>query len=101
MIASLLGLTWGAIRGRIVQKGVPEQAMGAVEAGVPVVAKLQSQGVAGAYEEIKDQVGDLKENLLGKISEYLIPTVLIAGITWIISLLNPASSSSSTPSWTR
>jgi len=91
MIASLLGLTWTAIRGRIVQKGVPEQAMGAVEAGVPVVAKLQSEGVAGAYEEIKDQVGDLKENLLGKISEYLIPTVLIAGITWIISLLNPAS----------
>ena len=91
MIASLLGLTWGAIRGRIVAKGVPEQAMGAVEAGVPVVAKLQSEGVAGVYEEIKDQVGDLKQNLLGKISEYLIPTVLIAGITWIISLLNPAS----------
>ncbi|MFG1603697.1 hypothetical protein [Actinoplanes sp. NPDC049265] len=91
MIASLLGLTWGAIRGRIVQKGIPEQAMTAVEAGVPIVAKLQSGGVAGAYEEIKDQVGDLKENLLGKISEYLIPTVLIAGITWIISLLNPAS----------
>ena len=91
MIASLLGLTWGAIRGRIMQKGIPEQAMSAVEAGVPIVAKLQSQGVAGAYEEIKDQVGDLKENLLGKISEYLIPTVLIAGITWIVSLLNPAS----------
>ena len=42
----------------------------------PIVAKLQSGGVAGAYEEIKEQVGDLKENLLGKISEYLIPTVL-------------------------
>ena len=91
MVASLLGLTWAAIRGRIVQRGVPEQAMTAVEAGVPVVAKLQSQGVAGVTEEIQDQVGDLKENLLGKISEYLIPTVLIAGITWIISLLNPAS----------
>ncbi len=91
MIASLLGLTWAAIRGRIVSKGVPEQAMGAVEAGVPVVAKLQSEGLAGATEEIKDQVGDLRTNLLGKISEYLVPTVLIAGITWIISLLNPAS----------
>ncbi|MGW4161406.1 HPC2 multi-domain protein [Streptomyces sp. NPDC004788] len=91
MIASLLGLTWSAIRGRIVQRGIPEQAMTAVEAGVPLVAKLQSQGVAGVTEEIKEQVGDLKENLLGKISEYLIPTVLIAGITWIISLLNPAS----------
>jgi len=91
MIASLLGLTWAAIRGRIVAKGVPEQAMGAVEAGVPLVAKLQSEGVEGVTEEIKEQVGDLKGNLLGKISEYLIPTVLIAGITWIVSLLNPAS----------
>ncbi|MEV1063921.1 HPC2 multi-domain protein [Streptomyces sp. NPDC050263] len=91
MIASLLGLTWNAIRGRIVRKGIPEQAMSAVEAGVPLVGKLQNEGVAGVTEEIKEQVGDLKSNLLGKISRYLIPTVLVAGITWIISLLNPAS----------
>ena len=91
LIASLLGLTWGAIRGRIVAKGVPEQAMGAVEAGVPLVGKIQSGGVAGLWEDIKDKIGDLKETLLGKISEYLIPTILMAGITWVISLLNPAS----------
>ncbi|MGW0436450.1 phage tail protein [Micromonospora sp. NPDC003197] len=91
MIASLLGLTWAALRARIVSRGVPEQAMTAVEASVPVAQKLQSEGVAGVTDEISQQVGDLKGNLLGKISEYLIPTVLIAGITWIISLLNPAS----------
>lgn len=91
MIGSLLGLTWAAIRGRIVSRGVPEQAMGAVEQSVPVVQKLQSEGVGGLWEQIKEKVGDLKANLFGKISEYLIPTVLIAGITWIISLLNPAS----------
>ncbi|MGW0948859.1 phage tail protein [Streptomyces sp. NPDC002623] len=91
MIASLLGLTWNAIRGRIMRKGIPEQAMSAVEAGVPLIGKLQNEGVAGVTEEIKEQVGDLKSNLLGKISKYLIPTVLVAGITWIISLLNPAS----------
>lgn len=91
MIGGLLGLTWGAIRGRIVRRGVPEAAMGAVEAGVPMVAKIQSEGVGGLWESIKDKVGDLKATLLGKISQYLIPTVLVAGITWIISLLNPAS----------
>ncbi|MCA1702445.1 MAG: hypothetical protein LC808_03930, partial [Actinobacteria bacterium] len=48
-------------------------------------------GIGGIWEQIKEKVGDLKENLFSKISEYLIPTVLIAGITWIISLLNPAS----------
>ncbi|WP_460777987.1 phage tail protein, partial [Micromonospora polyrhachis] len=91
MIASLLGLTWAALRTRIVSRGVPEPAMTAVEQTVPVAQKLQSQGVAGVTDEIGQQVGDLKGNLLGKIAEYLIPTVLMAGITWIISLLNPAS----------
>jgi hypothetical protein len=91
MIASLLGLTWAAIRGRIVSRGVPDQAMTAVEETVPVAQKIQKEGIGGVWEEIKEKIGDLKENLFGKISEYLIPTVLVAGITWIISLLNPAS----------
>ncbi|MGH3799761.1 MAG: hypothetical protein ACRDTD_06435, partial [Pseudonocardiaceae bacterium] len=91
LIGSLLGLTWAAIRGRIVQRGVPEQAMGAVESSVPMVQKIQSEGIGGIWEQLKEKVGDLKQNLLGKISKYLIPTVLIAGITWIVSLLNPAS----------
>ncbi|MEV0425874.1 hypothetical protein [Micromonospora sp. NPDC050495] len=91
MIGSLLGLTWATIRGRIVQKGVPEPAMGAVEQSVPLVQKVQAQGLGGLWEEIQEKVGDLKANLFSKISEYLIPTILMAGITWIISLLNPAS----------
>ncbi len=91
LIASLLGLTWASIRGRVVAKGVPDQAMTAVEAGVPLAQKIASGGIGAIWEDIKDKVGDLKETLLGKISEYLIPTVLIAGITWIVSLLNPAS----------
>ncbi len=91
LIGSLLGLTWAALRGRIVSRGVPPQAMGAVEESVPVVQKLQSEGIGGIWETIKEKVGDLKENLFSKISEYLIPTVLVAGITWIVSLLNPAS----------
>ncbi len=91
LIAALLGLTWAAIRGRVVSKGVPEQAMAAVESSVPIAQKIQNEGIGGVWEEIKEKVGDLKENLLGKIADYLIPTVLIAGITWIVSLLNPAS----------
>ena len=91
MIASLLGLTWGAIRGRIVSRGVPDQAVTAVEESEPLAQKLKGEGVAGVWETIVERVGDLKEKLLGQLSKYLIPTVLIAGITWLISLLNPAS----------
>ncbi|MFF3786284.1 hypothetical protein [Streptomyces sp. NPDC001933] len=91
LIASLLGLTWDNIRARITRKGIPDQAMTAVESSVPVAKKLAAEGPAGAVKEIESEAGDLKATILEKLTSYLIPTVIIAGITWIISLLNPAS----------
>ncbi|SFY38718.1 phage tail protein, partial [Streptomyces atratus] len=91
LIASLLGLTWDNIRARITRKGIPDQAMTAVETSVPVAKKLATEGPAGAVKEIETEAGDIKATILEKLTSYLIPTVLIAGITWIISLLNPAS----------
>jgi hypothetical protein len=90
LIASLLGLTWASIRARITRK-VPEQAVAAAESGIPLVLKAKKEGIGGLWEDIKAQVGDLRQNLISKVSEYLIPTVLVAGITWVLSLLNPAS----------
>ncbi|MFB8123203.1 hypothetical protein ACFVG1_11100 [Streptomyces bacillaris] len=91
LIGGLLGLTWDNIRTRITRKGVPDEAMSKVETSVPVAASLAREGPAGATKEIQAETGDLKSTILGKLTTYLIPTVLIAGITWIISLLNPAS----------
>ncbi|MFI8826090.1 hypothetical protein [Streptomyces sp. NPDC053431] len=91
LIASLLGLTWDNIRARITRKGVPDEAMSAVESSVPVAQSLAREGPAGAMKEIEAEAGDLKSTILSKLTEYLIPTVIIAGITWIVSLLNPAS----------
>ncbi|MGW4054191.1 hypothetical protein ACWENA_25515 [Streptomyces sp. NPDC004779] len=91
LIASLLGLTWDNIRTRITRKGVPEEAMSAVEATVPVAQSLAREGPAGAVEQIQAETGDLKSTILSKLTEYLVPTVIIAGVTWILSLLNPAS----------
>ncbi|MEL5958926.1 hypothetical protein AADR41_29885 [Streptomyces sp. CLV115] len=91
LIGSLLGLTWANIRARITRKGIPDQAMTAVESSVPVAKKLAAEGPAGAIKEITEEAGDLKATILEKLTSYLIPTVIIAGITWIISLLNPAS----------
>ncbi|WP_211280288.1 HNH endonuclease signature motif containing protein, partial [Streptomyces lushanensis] len=91
LLASMLGLTWANIRARITRKGVPEQAMAAAEQAVPVAQSLQKEGPAGAVEHIKASVGDLKTTILQKLTSYLIPTVLTAGIAWIVSLLTPAS----------
>ncbi|MEU5425989.1 hypothetical protein AB0H73_10325 [Streptomyces olivoreticuli] len=91
IIGSLLGLTWDNIRARVIRKGVPEKAMTTVESQVPVAQAMQREGPAGAAKEISAETGDLKSSILGKLKSYLIPTVLIAGITWILSLLSPAS----------
>ncbi|MGW3950399.1 hypothetical protein ACWEKM_05440 [Streptomyces sp. NPDC004752] len=91
LIASLLGLTWANIRARITRKGVPDQAMTKVEQSVPVAKALATEGPAGATKEIQGEVGDLKSTILEELKSYLIPTVIVAGVTWILSLLNPAS----------
>ncbi|MFI1335110.1 hypothetical protein ACH4U7_34380 [Streptomyces sp. NPDC020845] len=91
LIASLLGLTWANIRARITRQGVPDQAMNAAEQSVPVAKALATEGPAGAAKEITAETGDLKSTILDDLKSYLIPTVIIAGITWILSLLNPAS----------
>ncbi|MFF1645163.1 hypothetical protein [Streptomyces sp. NPDC058240] len=91
LIGSLLGLSWANIRARITRKGIPDQALTAAEQSVPVAKKLAAEGPAGAVKEIESEAGDLKATILEKLTSYLIPTVIIAGITWIISLLNPAS----------
>ncbi|WP_052026041.1 hypothetical protein [Amycolatopsis vancoresmycina] len=90
LLAGLLGLTWQAIRARIVRR-VPEQAVAAAEAAVPLVAEVRRRGVAGMWDDLRERVGDLRKTLLDKVIEYVTPTIVVAGITWIISLFNPAS----------
>ena len=90
LIAGLLGLTWSFIRSRIVRK-VPEWVVVAAETTVSIILKIKNEGISGLWEEIKTQIGNLKDTLFDKIVEYLVPTVLVAGIMWVISLLNPAS----------
>jgi hypothetical protein len=91
LVASLLGLTWQSIRGRIASRGVPDQAITAAEQSVPEAQLLAREGLPGLWQQITSKLGDLKAMILGRLAEFLIPTVLVAGITWIISLLNPAS----------
>lgn len=91
LIASLLGLTWQSIRSRIVSRGIPDQAVTAAENAVPEAQLLAREGLPGLWQQITNKLGDLKAMILGKLTEFLVPTVLVAGITWIVSLLNPAS----------
>lgn len=90
LLAGLLGLTWQSIRGRIARR-VPERAVVAAETAVPLVNQVRRQGVAGMWDELRNRVGDLRKDLVGKVIEYVTPTIIVAGINWVLSLLNPAS----------
>jgi hypothetical protein len=90
MLASLLGVTWSNIRARLTRR-VPDQAVAAAETAVPLVAQVRKQGVAGMWEDLKTRVGDLRKDLIDKVIAYVTPTIIQAGIMWVLSLLNPAS----------
>jgi putative sterol carrier protein len=93
MITSLLGLTWANLRARLARK-LPKEAMTAIEAGehaLPIVLEVRKRGVRALWDDLRDRVGDLKKTLIDNLVSYLLPTIIMAGITWIISLFNPAS----------
>ena len=50
-----------------------------------------SEGVAGLWRFIKEKLADLKALVIDGILDFIKERVIIAGVTWIIGLLNPAS----------
>ncbi|MFJ7217695.1 phosphotransferase [Amycolatopsis sp. NPDC098790] len=90
LIATLLGISWPNIRSRLVRKA-PEKAVAAAEVSVPVLVQVKRRGILGMVDDVKSRVGDLKKTLIDDLVSYLLPTIIIAGITWILSLFNPAS----------
>jgi hypothetical protein len=90
LLLSLLGLTWTNIRGRIV-KAVGEPAMKAIETGVDFVKAIVTDGIPGMWKWIATKLSDLKDRVMNQIREFVITKVITAGITWLISLLNPAA----------
>lgn len=89
LVLSILGLTWQRVRARIVAK-IGEPAMALVEKGVDVVKILVTQGLGGLWTWVLERVGDIKEMVMSQIKEMVVTQIIKAGITWLISMLNPA-----------
>ena len=90
LLASLFGLTWTNIRKRLV-KQIGDKAMAAVERGVEIFSMLATQGVGGLWQMLLTQLGNIKEMILEQVKDFVITKIITAGITWLISLLNPAA----------
>jgi uncharacterized protein YdcH (DUF465 family) len=90
LVLQILGLTYKNVRARIA-KAVGEPLMAKMEGTAGVLKDFATKDIAGAWEWIKDKIGDLEEMVLGQIKQYVSTSIIKAGITWIISLLNPVS----------
>ena len=96
-LAQLLGLTWANIRSRAV-KVLGGKVVGMIEKGAAVVSKaieiynvIKTEGIAGVWHLIQDKVAEIKEQVMSAVGEMVVTQVVVAGIKWVIGLLNPAS----------
>lgn len=90
IVLQVLGLTWTNIRKRAVAI-VGEKVVKALETASEIVVILVTKGPAGLWEFLKEKASDLIQTVLDGIKTFLIEKVVMAGVTWIIGLLNPAS----------
>ena len=90
IVLQILGLTYANFRARAVTI-VGEPLIGALEKGAEVFKVFLTEGVGGLWRFIKEKVSDLKSMVLDAIFDFIKEKVIIAGVTWIIGLLNPAS----------
>lgn len=90
IVLQILGLTYANFRARAVAI-VGEPVVAALEKAAEVFKVIVTEGIPGLWRFIKEQLANLKSMVLDAIFEYIKEKVIIAGITWIIGLLNPAS----------
>lgn len=90
IVLQILGLTYANFRARAVAI-VGEPIVAGIEKTAEVFKVIVTEGVPGLWRFIKEQLANLKSMVLDAIFDYIKEKVIMAGITWIIGLLNPAS----------
>jgi Domain of unknown function (DUF4157) len=90
LILQVLGLTYANIRSRAVNI-VGEKVVSGLEKAAEIFIIIKNEGISGLWRFIKEKVEDLKETVISSIKEFVVTKIITAGVTWLISMLNPAS----------
>jgi hypothetical protein len=90
IVLQVLGLTYANFRARAV-KIVGEPVVAALEQAAEVFKIVITEGIPGLWRFIKEKLEDLKSMVLDAIFDFIKEKVIVAGVTWVIGLLNPAS----------
>jgi hypothetical protein len=90
IIMQILGLTYSHIRGLAVGI-VGEEVVTHLEKSLEFFQVLIKEGPAGLWKWIVEKLSELKATVMDKIKEFIQEKVIIAGIMWLIGLLNPVA----------
>ncbi|TDH27276.1 DUF4157 domain-containing protein [Segetibacter sp. 3557_3] len=90
LILQVLGLTYANIRARAVNI-VGEKVVSGLEKAAEIFIILKNEGIGGLWKFIKEKVEQLKDTVIEGIKSFVIEKIVVAGITWLVSMLNPAS----------
>jgi len=87
---SVLGLTWANIRQKLVA-AIGETAVKALETGFDIVVTLVRDGPAAAWDKIKEQLANLKDMVIGGITDFVVDMVVKKAVPKLISLFIPGA----------
>ncbi|MBS0357149.1 MAG: DUF4157 domain-containing protein [Proteobacteria bacterium] len=89
-VLSVLGLTWQNIRQKLVT-AVGEPVVKAMETGFDVVVALVTGGPAAAWDKIKEMLGNLKDMVIGGISDFVIDMVVKKAVPKLVAMFIPGA----------
>ncbi|WP_449258804.1 eCIS core domain-containing protein [Chlorobium limicola] len=89
LVLSVLGLTWQNIRTRLV-KIIPEPVLAGLEKTAGILVTLVREGPVAAWEQIKAELSELKDQLVAEITRMISIEVVKAAVMKLVSMLNPA-----------
>jgi hypothetical protein len=87
---SVLGLSWANIRQKLV-KATNETTVKALESGFDIVVTLVRDGPAAAWEKIKEQLSNLKDMVIGGITDFVVDTVVKKAIPKLLAMFIPGA----------
>ncbi|MDN3514416.1 MAG: DUF4157 domain-containing protein [Candidatus Brocadia sp.] len=89
LVLSVLGLTWQNIRSKLV-KIIPEPVLVGLEKTAGILVTLVKDGPAAAWEQIKAELSELKDQFIAQITQMISTEVVKAAVMKLVSMLNPA-----------
>jgi hypothetical protein len=89
-VLSVLGISWANLRQKLV-RATNETVVRAMEVGFDIVKTLVTQGPAAAWEQIKDQLANLKDQVIQGIIDMVVGLIVTKAVPKLVAMFIPGA----------